>query len=447
MKIRGLLIAALVLAALAGTLYWSNHKKPAADTVKAADTTPKVLSLKESDVSQIEIKKKGQPDLTLQKADGNWKIAAPEPLGADQSAVGSMITSLSSLDADRVIEEKAGDISGFGLKDPAFEVDVTAAGNKVYKLIVGDTAPTGNSAYAMVEGDPRVFTIANYNKTSLDKSAGDLRDKRLLTADFDKASEIELRTPKDDIAFGRNKDAWQIVKPKPMRADSFQVDELVRSLKDAKMQTASAETDDNKDASEFAAGKLVATVKVTALNGTQTLEVRKNKNDYLAKSSALPGVYKVENKVGTSVDKKLDDFLNKKVFDFGYADPDKMEVHDGAKSYFFTRAGTDWWGADGKKLDLDSVDALLERIRDLSASKYPASGFNNPQIQLVVTSNDKKRTEKVQIAKSGDGYIAKREDEPELYEISATDVDNLQKAAAAVKVAPPPAPAAPAKKK
>lgn len=38
MKIRGLLIATVVLAALAGTLYWSDHRKSSAEAAKPQPT-------------------------------------------------------------------------------------------------------------------------------------------------------------------------------------------------------------------------------------------------------------------------------------------------------------------------------------------------------------------------------------------------------------------------
>ncbi|HUI73319.1 MAG TPA: DUF4340 domain-containing protein [Candidatus Acidoferrum sp.] len=446
MKLRGLLIATAVLAALAGTLYWSNHRKPSDSTVKAAvDTAPKVLSLKQADISQLDIKKQGNPEVALEKTDGTWRLTKPDPLGADQDAVTSVLSTLSALDSERLIEEKPSDLSAFGLKNPTLEVDVTGAGNKVHKLLIGDETPAGNAYYVAVAGDPRVFTIANYNESSMDKTADDLRDKRLLTADFDKASQIVLSTPKQSIEFGRNKDEWQIVGPRPMRADSFQVDELVRTLRDAKMQLEGTPSEQKKQAAGFSSGKEIATVKVSALSGTQELQVRKVKDDYFAKSSVIPGIYKVPSNVGMGLDKKLGDFLNKKLFDFGYTDPDKMEVHDGAKSNFLTRSGTDWWGPDGKKLDLDSADDLLEKIRDLSADKFPESGFTKPEIEITVISNDKKRTEQVFISKAGENYIAKRDGESELYEIPASSITELQKAAAAVKPAAPPA--APAHKK
>jgi len=55
--------------------------------------------------------------------------------------------------------------------------------------------------------------------------------------------------------------------------------------------------------------------------------------------------------------------------------------------------------------------------------------------------------EKVLIAKNGDRYIAKRENEPALYELSATAITDLQKAAADVKPAPAPPPTPAPKKK
>jgi len=290
-----------------------------------------------------------------------------------------------------------------------------------------------------------VFLVASYNKSSLDKSENDLRDRRLLTFDSEKLSRVELTAKKETIEFGRDKEQWQILKPQPMRANQSAVEDLVRSLGDAKMEL-SATDDEKKDLRPFNAGKPVATAKVTDVAGSQELQVRKNKDDYYAKSSAVTGAYKVLSSVGSSMDKSLDDFRNKKLFDFGFVDPEKIEIHDGARSYFLTRSGSDWW-VDGKKMDESSVSTLVSEIRDLTATEFPASGFTTSAVELTVTSDSGKRVEKALIAKNGDRYIAKRENEPALYELSASAISNLQKAAADVKPAPPPVPAAAPKKK
>jgi len=315
---------------------------------------------------------------------------------------------------------------------------LTEKKNKTQKLMLGDDTPAGNGIYAKLDGDPRVFTIPKYDETSIDKSANDLRDKRLLTVDSEKISRVDLTSKKQEIEFGRNKEEWQIVKPKPLRADGTQVDELVRALTDAKMDLAASD-DQKKTASAFAAGTPVATAKLTTESGTQELQVRKSKDDYYAKSSAVQGLYKVPSTLGEALGKNLEDFRNKKLFDLGFDDPNKIEIRDGTKTYFLTRSGEDWWSGSAKKLDAGAVQALIERIRDLSASKFVDSGFTLPTVDVTVTSNDGKRVEKVAIAKVGDNYIAMRENEPALYQIDSKLVDDLTKSAAEVK------PAAPAK--
>ena len=62
----------------------------------------------------------------------------------------------------------------------------------------------------------------------------------------------------------------------------------------------------------FARATPLATAKVTGDAGVQTLEVRKNKDDYFAKSSAVEGIYKVDSSLGQALDKKIEDFRQKK---------------------------------------------------------------------------------------------------------------------------------------
>jgi hypothetical protein len=429
MKLRGLIVAAVVLTGLAGTLYWSNHHKPSDTTEASADVAPKILVVKEADIARFDLKKDGAEQVGGERnSPGQWRITSPTPLPADQSAVSSLLGTFSSLNSERLVEEKAGNLVPYGLDAPKLEVDLSEKGNKTQKLLLGDETPAGNGIYAKLDGDPRVFTIPKYDKTSIDKSANDLRDKRLLTLDSDKISQVDLVAKKQEIAFGRNKDEWQIVKPRPLRADGTAVDELVRALTDAKMEL-DASDDPKKDASLFSAAAPVATAKVTAESGTQELQVRKNKDDYYAKSSAVEGVYKVPSALGQALDKNLDDFRNKKLFDLGSDDPSKIELRDATKSYFLTRSGEDWWSGNAKKMDAGTVQELIDKLRDLSASKFVDSGFTTTLIDLTVIANDGKRVEKVAISKAGDNYIAKRENDPTLYQLDSKAVDDLRKSA------------------
>jgi hypothetical protein len=436
MKGSGLIVAAIILAGLVGALYWSNHHKPAGTTEASADAPPKILAVKTPDISKFDLKKEGTERVGAERnGAGQWQITSPAALPADQSAVSSLLGTFSSLNSERLVEEKASNLAPYGLDAPKFEVDLTEKNNQTQSLLLGDATPAGNAIYAKLGGDSRIFTIPSYDKTSIDKSVNDLRDKRLLTVNADKISQVDLLAKKQEIAFGRNKDEWQIVKPKPLRADETQVDSLVRALTDAKMEL-SATDDQKKTASAFTSGTAVATAKVTAESGTQELQVRKNKDEYYAKSSAMEGIYKVPSTLGQALDKNLDDFRNKKLFDLGADDPNKIEVRDGLKTYFLTRSGEDWWSGDAKKEDSGTVQDLVDKIRELSASKFVDSGFTTPVIDLTVISGDGKKVEKVSISKSGDIYIAIRENEPgTLYQLDSKTVEDLTKSAADVKPA------------
>jgi Domain of unknown function (DUF4340) len=298
MKFR-LIIAVIVLAALAGVLYWSQHRTPPVESA-AVPATPVILKVDPSAVTELVIKQKGSDPVTLKKTEGKWQITEPMAYRADQEAVAGLLSTLSALSADRVVEEKAADRKQYGLEEPAVEVDVGT-----HQLMLGDDTPAGGDVYGAVAGDPRVFTVSSYTKTSLAKGLNDLRDKSLLTLNPDKVSRVELVKKGQDLEFDRTKDGWQILKPSASPADATAVNDLVRSLTSAKMDLSAAATG-------FAQGTPVGTAKLTGEFGVQTLEVHKNKDDYYAESSATEGTYKVNSSVGQAFDKKPDDFLPKK---------------------------------------------------------------------------------------------------------------------------------------
>jgi hypothetical protein len=431
MKFRGLIVAVVVLLALGGLLYWSNHRKPSAPAAASSPASPAIFKFNSATVTGLSLAPKGSEPVTLAKdKDGQWQITAPQAYSADQDAVSDLLSSLSNLTADRVVENQAADLKPYGLDDPSMSLNITFNDHNHRKLLLGDDTPAGGDVYAMLAGDPRVFTLASYSKTSLDKGLNDLRDKRLITLQPDKVSRVSLEKNGQAIEFARTKDGWQILKPSPMRADAFAVDDLVSSVTGARMDLSA----DSGAAAAFAHATPVDAVTLTGDQGTQTLELRKNKDDDYAKSSIVSGTYKVDSSLGTALDKNLDDFRDKKLFDFGFEEPGKIELHDGARVWFLTRSGSDWW-SNGKKMENVSVESLVDALRDLAATGFPASGFSQAEIEATVTSSDGRQTEKVLISKSGNQYIAKRENDPSLYQLDADSVSNLLDAANAIKPA------------
>ena len=444
MKMRQLIVATIVLAALGATLYWSNHRKPAGDTAAASPSTTnaKVIGLTQDDISKLEVKKKDGDDVVLNRVSpSNWKISSPKPLVADQSSVSTILYNLAPMDGATVIDEKPADLKQFGLAEPEARISATEKDGKTQTILFGDETPTGDAAYVMVSGESKVYSVPKNTKTNMDKGLNDLRDKRLMPVDFDKLTAVEINGGKLHLTFASVDGKWTVRSPANLRGDTSKMETIIEKLRTATMDPSAPDADVKKSASLFASGAPIATVKATDATGTQELQIRKAGGGYYAKTSAMDGVYKVPNELGDAVDKDAEDFREKIVFDFGAEDPDKVEFHDGSKGYFLTRSGEDWW-SDGKKMDAVTVQEFLRSIRTLTATKFATGGFSAPGLSLVTISSDGKRVEKVDIAKSTDGYLAKRAEGPALFVLDAKAVEDLQKAATDLK----PAEVPPAKK-
>jgi hypothetical protein len=440
MQVRGLLIAVVALAVTAGLVVWSNKAKEADAKKPAADATPKLVSIPDPDIQKVDIVRKSGEHTTLTRTGDTWQITSPAAFRADKDNVTSMISSLASLSSDKLVDEKPASLADFGLTDPSTAITISKKDGKTTKLLLGDDTPTGSGTFAKLDGDAKVYTIASWAKTGIDKAAKDLRDKRLLLFDTEKLVRVELAVKGITTEFGKNNNnEWQILKPKPYRADGFQVEELVRRLKDARLDTSVSDEDAKKAAAAFAGAPVASVAAITDNAGEQKLEVRKTKdNKYYAKSSAVDGIHSIPSDVGDGLTKSTDDFRNKKVFDFGFSDPTKVDYKDQTTTLALAKSGEKWSNA-GKEMDSVSVQSFIDKLRDLAAVKFRDEALPASVVNVTVVSNDGKRTEKVALAKKGETWIAQREGEPSLYELAETSVSDLQKAAGGVKEPAPPA--------
>jgi hypothetical protein len=438
MDLRKLLAAAALLAMLGGGVYWSNKSKEAEKGKPAPDASPSVLTIKEADIAQLEFRKRGLDPVVVKRVGdtSKWNLTAPKPLAADTDAIGS-ITQTLSLYSSETVTENPGDLANFGLKDPLFSLVITRKDGKTTTLSLGDDVPVGGSMFAKVDSDPRVFTVSSSSRSSLDKSWKDLRDKRLLAVDAEKLSRVEIQASGKSVEFGRNQsNEWQIVKPNPYRADNWAVEELVRKLKDAKLDPNAPDSDAEKAAKAFASGSPVGVARMTDANGTQQLEIRKSGSDYYGKSSAVEGVHKINADLATSAAKPADEYRAKKLFDFGFTDPSKLDIKVAGVAKSCGRNGEKWI-CNNKEVQPQSVSAFIDKIRDLSARKFiekPEKISGPGDIEVTVTTSDAKKAETVHIA----GLAGARGDEPAMYELEPSAVDGLKTAFDAIKEPEPP---------
>lgn len=444
MKFRGLLAALVVLAALGGVLWWSQHHQP-----KPAESTPALTAILKFDaksVTGLTLHDKGAAPIVLAPGGGAaWQITAPISFRADSEAVNQIVAGLANLVPQRLVEDKTANLSSYGLGDPSISVDVAEKNNQSAHLLLGDKTPTGDGIYAMIPGNPRIYTVGTWLDNQLNKSVDDLRDKHLVPVHTPDVNKIEIQRGGRQIAIARVPGGWQIQKPATYRTNNYEVDNLLEQVVSATWDTS---TNAAEAATAFAHGSPVATADVTTGTGANTntdwLEIRKSKDDYYAKSSAIPGVWKIDAALATALDRDADAYRNKQLFDFGYAVPVSIQYHAGSTSLNLTYTAGAWY-SDGKKMDPDSVDAFISALRSLAAAKFVGSGYTRPDIDLTVKAGGAHPPETIHIQKTPEGAIAKRDDGEGLYFLDADTMNSFTKAAAAVK--PTAQPAAPPQKK
>src|ERR1035437_9014297 len=171
MRFRGLLIAVVVLLALGGAVYWSNKAKKAEEGKPAKGAPPQVLTIPPAEIQQVEIRRAGVEPLVIRRQDaGPWSMTSPPQLPVDQDAAGAIVSTVSSLSSERLVEEKASDLAPFGLAMPSLEVTIGLKNGKSRKLLLGDETPTGGGSFAKVDGESKVYVLGSFAKSSLAKT-------------------------------------------------------------------------------------------------------------------------------------------------------------------------------------------------------------------------------------------------------------------------------------
>jgi hypothetical protein len=307
-------------------------------------------------------------------------------------------------------------------------------------VLFGSETPTGSSRYARLEGDPRLFTVFSYVKSSFDKTVFDLRDKKLLAVDGQKISRVKLNTGGRAIEFGQTPgSSWQIVQPRALRADNFTVGDLVRSVQDAELVSIVDNPEELAPKPDFA--KPYATVEVVDEAGAHTLTIAKAADKYYARSTDLAGVFEVSSALAEGLDKELDEFRNKKLFDFGFSEIAKLTVRDGGNALNIEKKDDKWLLASegGRELDSAKVQTLIDSLRNLTAIEFTSDdaagkakfGLNAPALEALVTMVAGASEEKVAITSPANEKVyAAREGQPSTYQVEKSAAEEIQRAVA-----------------
>jgi hypothetical protein len=430
----------VVLAGLGGYIYFVTWKQPAEDPATKRES---VFTGVETDkIEQITVKSASGEVTTLKKAADRWQIASPVTAAAADSEVMGLTSALGQLDVVRVIDEKPADLKEYGLATPRLEVEFKSAeGKPSGRLFVGDKTPTGAGLYAKRNEEPRVFLIAEYQESSLNKSTFDLRDKAIIKIERDKVDNVEVNLAGKPIVFVKEATDWKITKPLEARADFSSADGLISRVEGAQMKSIVTEQASPAELKKFGLENpsLAVTIgqgsarAVLALGGAAG-------DDIYARDMSKSAVVTVDKSLAEDLKKPVDDYRRKDAFEFRAFNATRAEITRGDETVVFERVrgqgenAVDSWkrvspnAADADKSKVETLLAGLADIRAVSFTPTTAkTGLEKPAMTVVVKFEDGKKEERVSFGRSGSDVYALIPGQPGAGKIEAEKFDEANK--------------------
>ena len=450
-----------VLAGLGAYIYFVDNKRPAGGVEEKA----KVFGIDAAKYEQITLTAGGETSV-LSKQDGTWTMTAPAATEADQTEVNSLTSNLASLEINRVVDENAADLATYGLAKPKVQLSFKAEGNVTGELAIGDATPTAGDVYAMKPGEKRVFLVSSFTETTFNKKPFDLRDKRILKFERDKADLLQLTQGTTVTEFARAGSDWKVTKPIAVRADYSGVEGFLTKLSSASMSKLIE--NDAKDLAKYGLDKPAATIVIGVGSSRTTLQVGKTeKDETYGRDAARPGmIFTLDATLAGDVKKGLDDYRKKDLFEFRPFNAARLRiVRDNGAVYELEKvkganAGeADKWritapGAPVRDAVESQADELLTKLSTARASAFvnanpqatpkkgsppQPTGLDKP-VLVVGVSYDEGKFERVRLGKAGADDYGSHDGEPGAGKLDAGAIDGIVKALEAVVTPPPPPP-------
>ena len=395
--------AALAVATgLGAYIYFVERKRPEPTEGKPKE---KVFTFDRAKVDAITLASREAAEIRLARQKDGWRMTAPADVAADGGQVDSLLASLEGLQAEDVVTASPGALGEYGLEKPRSTVTLHLEGVKdPLVLVVGDKTPDGGALYAKLPSAPRVFTIASFLESSLDKKPFDLRDRDLLHVKRDAVRTLEVTGPEGEYALARSSGGdWAFTRPLATQAGRWSVDALLGNLESLRMDSVVDESP--KDLKTYGLDKPARTVVLGLGEGTRkTLEIGAATPDkkYHVRVSDRPLVALVPGTLVDELAKGMSELRAKRLLEVATYDVSGFDVETGGVPRTYARSTSkdkdglevSKWrrtAPDPKDLDTNKVQDALFAIGGVDVTDFvdqpspPASyGLQPPALKVTL---------------------------------------------------------------
>lgn len=494
MKIKHTLIALLLLAALGGAYYFV-QKQPVPEQVSAIPRED-LFTFKPEDVQELTLNVSGQPTATFRRLppdsaaakpapqgesapqpEAQWEIVEPAGMAADSYQIQSFVDEFASFKANPLADDPASTQTPvwaeFALDQPVRSIKMKLKDGKTVSLDVGKDNPSGYAKYARRnETGPVLLLDSADNKSLLEKSLFDLRDKRIMPMEINSATRLDLRfnfggsgpgaeeiararslglpVRPDRLSFIRDSSGnWRLTEP-TRRSDVGGATYLATIIAGGQMHSVIEEKAGNL--AQYGLERPQLRVEVHAPSGKSELLVGKmvkegDQEYFYAMTSLRPHVFTILRTVYDQLNQDLEYYRNRYLFDFETSNARSVELTGPAAAkdsssgpLRFDRRGENWVklatmpGTKEKPMKDAQVENFLNGVHAIristftsdEANRYAAFGLDKPWLSVKVTFGENNVQETLLFSRMGDKFYAARQGELAVYELSTSEPASME---------------------
>lgn len=431
---------ALGVLALLGVWLWFDLRRPThepGENPKVAD----LVGIAPAEVSRIEMQSPGK-DVTIVRAGAGWNIEQPIKSAADSDEVKRILDGFLDHTTDFVLQNPGRDLARFQLQQASAHVTFTSNHGIRRTLDIGGQDPSKTNVYVLDGHDHQVFLVSSSDADMVrTKTAGDLRDKSLLSIPQDQVASIRIQRKAGTLEVQRTGDQWNLAQPWKAPADSSTVDSMTSTLSSLK----AGRFVDNPSANLATYGLKPpkVTVTVTDKAGKQTVLELGNKEPgkttiYAVRGSHPTEVVTVSDATLGTFDKAPLDLRSRKMADFQNDDVQRLAVTGPAGSWEAQKTGEDWkfvrplggQKADSMKMGdvLFAISGPANKVAAENPPSFAPYGLDRPALTATVTLKAGKKELFVgKKTPKGDYYARGSDAMDAVFEITSSTFTSLNK--------------------
>ncbi len=377
MKLKSTLILFLLTALIAGGYFFAQKHLPS--TEDAAERSKRVLDLKASDVTEVEIKGVDR-DFFFEKKDEKWSFKRPIQVRANISEIEGLLATIEYLESRRSLSLKEItdaklSFADYGLDKPRLTAILkTKSGTTT--LYLGNEAKQGDGLYIQIGGNPKVFLVEKDLAVRLGKKLEEYRERTLFDFLVSHVKQVELKNASKLLEFSKTNQLWRIVQPLNARADSSKIDEFLQQTSNLHAQDFLS--DDPTAAKEYSLEDPAqeVTISLDQKDSVSTLLLgQKLKNDdkkIAAKIKGQNSIVSIEATYAVEVAKPLNDFRDRNLAVFKTNDITEIELKIRQVPVLLQREGDVWRIFQPEKMEADKelVEKFLMRLNSMQIKEF-----------------------------------------------------------------------------